>query len=222
MKSTIHFFGDSFTEGYSLKKTDYIWPKLISKGLGYKYKNYAQGASTPLFIIHQLIKSLTSVKKGDTVIVLETIPDRVELHSNELDLVVPITNGALTEALEGNIDYKYFNSISEVKTAFEFIYDHRYKKLGTFAKYYSGIYKDFGNYFKSINVEYILISYMLPFGNIEHGGKFETNRGLSKGKNNDAHFTLRGHWDFAKYVSDEYFNGKVDLPEKPKRANYII
>ena len=106
---TLHFFGDSFTQGHALNKSPGIWPRLLSKGLGYKYKNYAQGASTPLFIIHQLIKSLTSVKKGDTVIVLETIPDRVELHSNELDLVVPITNGALTEALEGNIDYKYFN-----------------------------------------------------------------------------------------------------------------
>lgn len=222
MKPTVHFFGDSFTHGHALSKSPSIWPKLISKGLDHKYKNYAQGASTPLFIIHQLIKGLTSVKKGDTVIVLETIPDRVELHSNKLDLVVPITNGTLTEALEGNIDYNYFNSESEVKTAFEFIYDHRYKKLGTFSKYYSGIYKDFGNYFKSIGVEYILISYMLPFGNIEHGGKFETNRVLSKGKSNDAHFTLKGHWQFAKYVSDEYFNGEVKLPEIPKKANYII
>ena len=222
MKKTIHFFGDSFTEGHTLRKSPGIWPKLVAKGLDLNYKNYAEGGASPLFIIHQIIRELTNINSGDTVVVLETIPDRVELYSNKLDSIVSVTNGVLTDALEGGLDYNYFNSESEVKTAFEFIYDHRYKKLGAFAKYYTGIFEDFEKYFKSIDVKFILIPYLVSFGNIEYADKFETNRGLSKGKNTDAHFTLKGHWQFAKYVSDIYYNNTIKLPEIPKRTDYII
>ena len=222
MKRTVHFFGDSFTEGHALSKSPGIWPKLVAKGLDLNYKNYAEGAASPLFIIHQIIRELTNINSGDTVIVLETIPDRVELYSNKLDSIVSVTNGALADALEGDLDYNYFNTKAEVKTAFEFIYDHRYKKLGAFAKYYTKILKDFEKYFESINVNFILISYLLSFDNIKYGDNFETNKSLSKGKNKDSHFTLKGHWQFAKYISDTYFESKLNLPKIPKKTDYII
>jgi len=222
MENTVHFFGDSFTQGHALKKSPSIWPRLIAKGLDLKYKNYAQGGASPLFILHQLIKGLSRINEGDKVIVLETIPDRVELHSNKLNQIVSVTNGALTEALEGELDYNYFNNKSEVRSAFDFIYDHRYKKLGAFAKYNTEILNDFKKYFESKGVEFILISYLLSFDNIKYADNFETNKSLSKGKNTDAHFTLKGHWQFAKYISDTYFEGKVNLPKQPKKTDYII
>ena len=222
MKRTLHFFGDSFTQGHALRKSSSIWPRLVAKGLDLKYKNYAQGGASPFFIIHQLIRALTNIKEGDKVIVLETIPDRVELYSNKKRQIVSVTNGALVESLEGELDDNYFNSKPEVVSAFNFIYDHRYKKLGAFANYNTKVLEDFGKYFKGINVEFILISYLLPFDNVKYSDKFETNKGLSKGKNIDAHFTLKGHWQFAKYVSETYFDNKIILPEIPKKTDYII
>ena len=157
MKRTLHFFGDSFTQGHALRKSSSIWPRLVAKGLDLKYKNYAQGGASPFFIIHQLIRALTNIKEGDKVIVLETIPDRVELYSNKKRQIVSVTNGALVESLEGELDDNYFNSKPEVVSAFNFIYDHRYKKLGAFANYNTKVLEDFGKYFKGINVEFILI-----------------------------------------------------------------
>jgi len=221
MKRTVHFFGDSFTEGHALKKSTSIWPRLIAKGLDSKYKNYAQGGASPLFIIHQLVKGLSKIKQGDIVIVLETIPDRVEVYSNKLNQIVATTNAALTDSLQGDLNFNYFNNESEVKSAFNFIYDHRYKKLGAFSKYYTEILNDFKKYLESKGVEFILISYLLSF-EAKCTDKFETNVSLSKGKNTDAHFTLKGHWQFAKYISDTYFESKVNLPKEPKKTDYII
>ena len=229
MKSTIHFFGDSFTEGHSLSNFPGIWPRLLSKGLGYKYKNYALGGASSLFIIHQLIKGLSEVKSGDKAIVLETIPDRTEVYSDSLKRIVPVTNGHLAHDLKeltlnptkGSTDY--FRSKEELISATNFIYDHRSEKIEHFAKYYTGIFKDFKKYYESIGVEFILLSYYLSFENLYSEEKqFETLFDLTKGKLKDIHFTLRGHWQFAKYISDKYFNGEVKLPEIPKKANYII
>ena len=228
MKSTIHFFGDSFTEGYSLKKTDYIWPKLISKGLGYKYKNYALGGASCLFIIHQLIKGLSEVKSGDIAIVLETIPDRTEVYSDRLKRIVPVTNGHLFDDLKiltldpTKDSTDYFKSKEELVSATNFIYDHRSEKMEHFAKYYTGIFKDFKKYYESIGVKFILLNYLLAFDQGKYGDIFETTKGLSKGRSRDSHFTPRGHWQFAEYISNTYFDGKVILPEKPKRTDYII
>lgn len=228
MKSTIHFFGDSFTEGHSLSTLPGIWPKLLCKGLGYKYKNYALGGASSLFIIHQLIKGLSEVKSGDKAIVLETIPDRTEVYSDRLKRIVPVTNGHLAHDLKlltldpTKDSTEYFRSKEELVSATNFIYDHRSEKIEHFAKYYTGIFKDFKKYYESIGVEFILLSYQLSFNNVKYAKKFETNFNLSKGKSKDIHFTLKGHWQFAKYISDKYFNGEVELPEIPKKANYII
>ena len=224
MKSTAHFFGDSFTGGHTLYKNSSIWPRLIAKGLDLKYKNYAQGGASPQFIINQVIKALPNIKEGDKVFLLETVPDRIEVYSEYRDKVVSVTNSAIANALAHAIpsDKEYFNNEQEVKSAFNFIYDHRYKRLDIFSKYFSKIYSDFGLFFKSIKVEYIHLPYKLSFANIEKGEMFETSRVASNGSTADDHFSIKGHWEFAKYVSEQYLNNKVVLPEKPERANYII
>lgn len=224
MKSTAHFFGDSFTSGHTLYKSSSIWPRLIAKGLDLKYKNYAQGGASPVFILHQFIKALPNIKEGDKVFLLETVPDRIEVYSEHKGEVVSITNGALVNSLkkENPIDINYFNNEDEIKSIFNFIYDHRYRKLSPFAKYFSSIFSDFGLFFKSIKVEYIHLPYKLSFANIEKGEMFETSRVASNGSTTDDHFSIKGHWEFAKYVSEQYLNNKVVLPEKPERANYII
>jgi len=41
MKNSIHFFGDSFTEGHALHRREYVWPILVCKALkNYKCKNH--------------------------------------------------------------------------------------------------------------------------------------------------------------------------------------
>jgi hypothetical protein len=224
---TLHFFGDSFTQGHALRKSPGIWPRLLAKGLGYKYKNHAQGGASPLFIIHQLIKGLIQIEEGDQVIVLETIPDRVEVYNNKRRTVITTTNEAVVKAVElvslskeEEIDDEYFNGGDEVLSCFNFVYDHRYKKLGPFGKYFTSIYNDFVKYFNSIGVKVILIPYTLPFNNTVSGDKFETHKRFTKGKNTDTHFTLKGHLQFAKYISETYFDDKVNLPKRQK--NQII
>jgi hypothetical protein len=208
VKPTVHFFGDSFTEGVQLKNTPYIWPKLITAALkDYDYKNYAQGGASPQFIVNQVIKNLTGIKSGDKVFLLETIPDRIEVYSEYRDKVVSVTNSAIVNALSNTlpIDKEYFNDEQEIKSAFNFIYDHRYKRLGVFAKYFSNIYSDFGEYFKTTGVEFILLPYRLTFHNIPTGEMFETVTKQTKGATTDGHFSVSGHWQFASYILGKYY-----------------
>ena len=224
MKSTAHFFGDSFTCGHTLYKNSSIWPRLIAKGLDLKYKNYAQGGASPQFIINQVIKALPNIKEGDKVFLLETVPDRIEVYNEYKDEIVSVTNGKLVDALEFGVpfDKNYFNNQDEIKSIFNFIYDHRYKKLNPFGKYFSSIFSDFGIFFKSIKVEYIHLPYKLSFANIQKGEMFETSRVASNGSTADDHFSIKGHWQFAKFISKNYFNSSIKLPEEPKKGYNII
>ena len=219
-----HFFGDSFTQGHALCNSPSIWPKLIAKGLDLEYKNYAVGGASNLLIIRQLIKSLPDIKEGDKVFILETIPDRIEVYNEYRKKVVSVTNGKLANALQFGVpfDKQYFNNQDEIKSIFNFIYDHRSTKREPFSKFYSNIYSDFGIFFESIKVEYVHLPYTLSFDNIFDGKMFETTRVYTKGNTHDDHFSIKGHWQFAKYVSKNYFNNNIPLPKEPTKANYII
>ena len=77
-------------------------------------------------------------------------------------------------------------------------------------------------FFKSIKVEYIHLPYKLSFANIQKGEMFETSRVASNGSTADDHFSIKGHWQFAKFISKNYFNSSIKLPEEPKRGYNII
>lgn len=92
VKQNVHFFGDSHTEGLPLKNTPHVWPKLIAEALkDYNYKNYAQGGASPQFMVNQVIKALPNVKSGDEAFSLETMPDRMEVHSQRRDEAASVT-----------------------------------------------------------------------------------------------------------------------------------
>ena len=223
-KKTVHFFGDSFTEGLSLRYTSCIWPKLIIEALKeYSYKNYAEGGASPQFIVNQVIKALPNIKSGDKVFLLETVPDRIEVYSEYRGKVVSVTNSAIVNALAHAIppDKEYFNNEQEIKSAFNFIYDHRYKRLGIFGKYFSKIYSDFGMYFKSIGVEFIHLPYSLSFNNIPTGEMFETITKQTKGVTVDGHFSVSGHWQFANYILGKYYKD-FDYELPPLRDKLLI
>jgi hypothetical protein len=220
MKNTIHFFGDSFTEGYTLRATEHIWTKIIHEALPeYNYINYAWGGASPTFIIKQFIDSLTKVKKGDKAILLETIPNRIEIYSPQEKIVIPATNGHIIEAFN-NKKSPYFKSFKHIKTALDFILDHREENIEDFEKFYRDINNTFLTYLDSIGVETILIPWQVSFGNMTQG-KFQTLKELSKDKHIDEHFTVLGHWQFANYVNKTYFNSKLKLRKKPKE-NMLI
>jgi len=217
MKNSIHFFGDSYTEGHALKKTPYIWPRLVCKALGdYNYNNYAEGAASPSFILNQLIVNLKSIKKNDIVIVVETIPDRTEVYSSKLNRVVSITNGAMVQALEDK-EHEYFDNFNDIKSAFNFIYDHRYKRIRNFEQYYRNLYNAIGSYIENLGVKFILIPFHYTFDNIEYGDRFETVTKYTKGKVVDAHFSTKGHWQFANYVLESYFKDYQELKEPTEK-----
>ena len=221
MKRTVHFFGDSFTEGYTLQKTKFIWPKIISRALpDYKYKNYGEGASSPLFILRQIVNNLSNIKSGDKVFLLETIPDRVEVYSKELDNIISITNGHLTDAVNSK-DNIHFESYEDILSAFNFVYDHRFRKMDKFELFFREMYLSFGKYFKTIDVEFILIPYNLSFDNIRYQDKFETTKQATKGKNEDTHFSILGHWQFANYINETYLNSSLNIEDEPKEKNII-
>ena len=224
VKQNVYFFGDSYTEGLPLKNTPYIWPKLITEALKeYSYKNYAQGGASPQFIVNQVIKALPNIKSGDKVFLLETVPDRIEIYSQYKDKVVSVTNTAIVNALEqtSTLDNEYFSNEQEVKSAFNFMYDHRYKRLGNFGKYFSKIYSDFGTYFKSSGVEFIHLPYSLSFNNIPTGEMFETITKQTKGATVDGHFSVSGHWQFANYILGKYYKD-FDYELPPLRDKLLI
>ena len=74
MKRTLHFFGDSFTQGHALRKSSSIWPRLVAKGLDLKYKNYAQGGASPFFIVKNLV---------DTFCIFHNFNERNSSHTRK-------------------------------------------------------------------------------------------------------------------------------------------
>jgi len=220
MENTIHFFGDSFTQGYTLRNTKYIWPKIIHEALpNYNYVNYAWGGASPLFIIKQFIESLPDIKKGDKAILLETMPNRIEIYSPDSESIIPATNGHILEAYEKK-ESPYFKSFSHICSALNFIIEHREENKEDFEKFYRDINNTFLGYLDSIGVETILIPWRVSFDNIENS-RFQTFKQLTKHKHKDGHFTILGHWQFANHVNETYFNSKLKLRKKPKE-NMLI
>lgn len=221
MKNTIHFFGDSFTEGYTLQKTKFIWPKVISRALpNYSYKNYGEGGASPLFILRQIIKNLHNIKSGDKVFLLETIPDRIEVYSKKLNSIISVTNGHMADAVSSK-ENVHFKSYEDILSAFNFVNDHRFKNINKFENFFREMHINFGEYFKTINVEFILLPYHLSFDNIRYQDKFETTKQATGGKNTDAHFSILGHWQFANYINNTYLNSRLNIEDKPKEKNII-
>lgn len=216
MKNSIHFFGDSFTEGHALHRTKYVWPVLVCEALEtYECKNHGEGSASPLTILKNIINQLVNIKPGDIVIVLETIPDRIEIFSAHTKKIISLTNAELVQAVE-NKEHKSFDNFNDISSAFNFIYDHRYKRLKEFANYYSDIYRSIGKYLHSIDVKFILLPFQLSFGNIKDGDKFETVTKRTKGKHKDDHFSTKGHWQFANFVLENNFKTykKIKEPEE--------
>jgi hypothetical protein len=215
--NTLYFFGDSYTEGHALQKTEYIWPKLIQKSLkGYKYKNVGYGGASPVVILKQVLKELQNIKAGDIVFLLETVPDRVEIVSKKTKNVFPVTNGHIVNAIEQQSD-EHFETFDTIKSAFNYIYDHRFNDMVKFANFYREMYTDLGMYFKKNNIRFILLEFNLTFDNIKDSSRFETVKAATKGKVQDGHFSILGNWQFAKYVLKSYFKKEeYQIPEQPK------
>lgn len=217
MKNTIHFFGDSFTEGHALHRTKYVWPILVCEALeDYECKNYGEGSASPLTILKNVINQLTNIKPGDIVILLETIPDRIEIYSVNAKKIISLTNAELVQAVD-NKEHRSFDNYNDITSAFNFIYDHRYKRLKEFAKYYSDMYISIGKYLNSIGVRFILLPFQLTFGNIKDSSRFETVTKRTKGKYKDDHFSIKGHWQFANFVLKSNFKKYKKLKEPEEK-----
>ena len=215
MKNIIHFFGDSFTEGHALARTDYIWPKLVHKAMLEKfiYRNYGQGGASPLIILKLIIEHLKVIKPGDIVFLLETVPDRVEVYSPHLKEIVSLTNGDLVDAVN-NKTHDHFDSYNDIMSAFNFTYDHRYKRMNYFELFFREIYINIGEYISNKGARFILIPFQTTFNNIKTGERFETVTVRTKGKFIDGHFSMKGHWQFANYILKSNFNNYIE-PKEP-------
>jgi len=218
MKSTLHFFGDSFTEGHALARTNYIWPKLIQKAMfeQFNYRNYGQGGASPLIILKLIIEHLITIKPGDIVFLLETVPDRIEIYSPHLNEIISLTNAHLVEAVSNKKD-SHFDRYNDIMSAFNFTYDHRYKRMDHFELYFRDIYQNIGEYITSIGARFILIPFQVTFNNIKTGERFETVSVRTKGKIVDGHFSIKGHWQFANYILKSNFNNYTELKEPKEK-----
>lgn len=218
MKNTIHFFGDSFTEGHALARTNYIWPKLVLKAMfeQFTYRNYGQGGASPIIILKSIIEHLKTIKPGDIVFLLETVPDRIEIYSPHLKKIVSLTNAHLVEAVNSKED-DHFSSYNDIMSAFNFTYDHRYKRMNHFELYYRDMYLNIGEHINSIGARFILIPFQTTFNNIKTGERFETVSVRTKGKFIDGHFSIKGHWQFANYILKSNFTDYIELKEPEEK-----
>lgn len=86
MTNKLWTFGDSFTEGvfhniiYKLFKiygySPVIWPEIVSSELNLKLRNISNGGISNNEILSNILEFLPQIKKGDIVIISDTIPVR--------------------------------------------------------------------------------------------------------------------------------------------------
>lgn len=195
MINSLFFFGDSFTEGHTLKDSDKIWPKLIHSCFPeYGYTNVGKGGASQLFVINQIISNLHKIKQGDIVFVLETDPVRTEIYSEKLDKVIPTTARMIT-----NIDKYDFLPNAKKESLVNYTYEHRHQYANKFTNFYSNIISDFGIYFSGIGVTFNQIPY-----EEERWARYESYKDSSNGVINDYHWNEKGNYEFAQYIVKEY------------------
>ena len=110
--------------------------------------------------------------------------------------------------------------IISIQTALNFILEHREENVEDFEKFYRNINNSFLNYLDSQGVETILIPWQVSFDNIVYS-RFQTFKQFAKHKHKDGHFTILGHWQFANYVNETYFNNELKLRNEPKENMFI-
>jgi len=86
MTNKLWTFGDSFTEGvfhniiYELFKiygySPVIWPEIVSSKLNLELRNISKGGISNNEILSNILEFLPQIKKGDIVIISDTIPLR--------------------------------------------------------------------------------------------------------------------------------------------------
>ena len=182
----------------------------------FTYRNYGQGGASPIIILKSIIEHLKTIKPGDIVFLLETVPDRIEIYSPHLKKIVSLTNAHLVEAVNSKED-DHFSSYNDIMSAFNFTYDHRYKRMNHFELYYRDMYLNIGEHINSIGARFILIPFQTTFNNIKTGERFETVSVRTKGKFIDGHFSIKGHWQFANYILKSNFKEYKKLKEPEEK-----
>lgn len=220
----LHLFGDSFTAGTGLKpKTprsvsepfalgkykDYSWDSQLSTKYGYKIFNHGVGGVSNSYILHTILKNLSSFKPGDRIVLGTTSPYRMFTYhrKNKVTGIQPLTLDILTNE-------EYSSHISEEdKTVLSGYFNYLYPKYGEFenefilASTYSLL-----NLLKSINVNYLVWDY-----NIWFHPYFESLKEWTNDQFQDYHWSPNTHTHFAaildyclknkiSYIGDDFIS----------------
>mgnify|MGYP003154716228 FL=1 len=195
MKKSLHFFGDSFTEGHFLKKTNQVWPKLIHTAFpNFNYSNLGSGGASNIFILKQVITNLSQINKGDIVTIFETSPIRTEIYSSQYK-----------KSLKDKKYLDIFDTKEKALSLFNFTYDHRYDYYEEFGEFYTELFLDIGKYIEAKGASFFLYTNK-KFE--KQKDKYENYTTLSNGKVVDEHWTPKGNYDFAKYFLSKYIHKK--------------
>lgn len=196
MKNKLWTFGDSFTEGvlynYEKELIDIFgyepknWVDIISDELNLEVKNISYGGLCNYEIISNILENIPNIKKGDLVIISDTLPQRILGFDNSINKITSINTESLLKQTE---EFQLENKTILIDYVHDFILKYEEK----WNEYWKLEFKKIVDIFLSSGIE-------CYFWNYSKWQQFSTLFQETDKKIVDDHWGPKGCQDFSKYL----------------------
>lgn len=214
-KNKLWVFGDSFSEGsgcnpgqpyYIFSDPKKKWNEIIADELNLDLVREARGGISTLEIINHLVRCLHEIKKGDYVIVGDTLPTRLigvsqrkKYMDSPVTPLVTFNNDVLfkSSGINSDVFYGYDIQPENLETYVDYVYSFVYKYSENWERFYRN---QILNIFKDLKTRRDVECYFWSSRIWSIEKRYESISEATNDKISDDHWSWVGHEQMAEYI----------------------